>query len=265
MSLSGPAELLPLEEYPQVEDLVTEDDTPVDSIFSEKQQRLLTESLYSSWQPESPFIALANVGLFYALKKPPLVPNVLVSLDVTLPEDIWVKRHRSYFLWEYGKPPEVVIEIVPNQKGHELEHKLKEYALIGIPYYVVLDPEQQLSPNLLHCYQLNHLGYVEMTKPWLPKVGLGLQLWEGLYEEREETWLRWIDSSGNLILTGAEQAQQAQKRVEQQRAEQAEQRSEQAEQRAEWAEQRAERAKQRAEQLADYLRTLGIDPNQINP
>ncbi len=246
MSLSLPVEPLPLEESPQIEDLVTEDDTPVDNIFSEKQQRLLTESLYASWHPEPPFIALANVGLFYAIKKPPLVPDVLVSLEVTLPDDIWVKRHRSYFLWEYGKPPEVVIEIVSNQKRHELEHKLKEYAFIGIPYYVILDPQQQLSPQLLHCYQLNHLGYIEMTNAWLPKVGLGLQLWEGRYEDRTETWLRWIDANGNLILTGAEQAQQIQ-------------------QQADKAEQRAVQAEQRAEQLADYLRTLGIDPNNLNP
>jgi len=36
---------LPPELWPEVEHLVTEDDTPVDNIFSEKQQRLLTESL----------------------------------------------------------------------------------------------------------------------------------------------------------------------------------------------------------------------------
>jgi hypothetical protein len=47
------------------DDLVTEDDEPVDNIFSEKQQRLLTESLYNGWKPEQSFLTLANVGLFY--------------------------------------------------------------------------------------------------------------------------------------------------------------------------------------------------------
>ena len=37
---------LPPELVPCVDDLVTEDDTPKDSLFSEKQQRLLIESLY---------------------------------------------------------------------------------------------------------------------------------------------------------------------------------------------------------------------------
>jgi hypothetical protein len=35
--------VLPPELWPDVEHLVTEDDTPVDGIFSEKQMRLLTE------------------------------------------------------------------------------------------------------------------------------------------------------------------------------------------------------------------------------
>ena len=34
---------------PNLDDLVTDDDTPLDSIYTEKQQRLLTEPLYSSW------------------------------------------------------------------------------------------------------------------------------------------------------------------------------------------------------------------------
>ena len=42
------AEDLPEEFLPDIDDLVTEDDIPVDNIFSEKQQRLLTEPLYSS-------------------------------------------------------------------------------------------------------------------------------------------------------------------------------------------------------------------------
>jgi hypothetical protein len=57
------AEPLP-EIRPPLDDLVTEDDTPVDNMFSEKQQRLLTEPLYSSWDAGRPFLATANVGLF---------------------------------------------------------------------------------------------------------------------------------------------------------------------------------------------------------
>lgn len=101
---------------PDISHLVTEDDAPMDNP-SEKQQRLLTESLYSSWSPSIPFLAAANVGLFYALHQPPVVPDVLLSLEVSLAEDWWQKQHRSYFFWEFGKLPEVVIEIVSNRQG----------------------------------------------------------------------------------------------------------------------------------------------------
>jgi hypothetical protein len=45
---------LPIDVSALVENIVTEDDEPLDNLFSEKQQRLLTESLYSSWTPPVP-------------------------------------------------------------------------------------------------------------------------------------------------------------------------------------------------------------------
>ncbi|NJO14762.1 MAG: Uma2 family endonuclease [Thioploca sp.] len=241
------------QDWPNIDHLVTEDDTPVDNIFSEKQQRLLVESLYTSWRgadPKRQFLALANVGLFCGINQPPLVPDALLSLEVKLFEDIWTKAHRSYLLWEYGKPPEVVIEIVSNRKGHELDSKLHDYARIGVAYYIVYDPEKQLSEKLLYLYERRHISYVEISGPWLPEVELGLTLWHGQYEDREDTWLRWCDPQGNLILTGAERAEQERQHAEQeyQRAEQEHQRADQESQRAEQEHQRAEQERQRAEQ-----------------
>ncbi len=99
-------EVPPVELRPSVEHLVTEADTPVDNTFSEKQRRLLTEPLYSSWAGLGggrSFVAMANVGLFYAVRQPAFVPDVMLTLDVELPADLWPKAHRSYFVWEYGK------------------------------------------------------------------------------------------------------------------------------------------------------------------
>ena len=103
-----------------VPDLTTEDETPVDNLPSEKQQRLLTEPLFSSWTGPGqgrPFLAAANVGLFWIPRDPAIVPDVLLSLDVTVPQDWWAMR--SYLLWEFGKAPEVVIEMVSNTRGEE--------------------------------------------------------------------------------------------------------------------------------------------------
>ncbi len=220
--------------------IITEDDAPVDNLFSERQQRLLADSLYTSWDAAGahrPFLAMTNVGLFFALSTPPYVPDVLVSLDVRLPDDPFPKKNRSYFIWEYGKPPEIVIEIVSNRKGGELDEKLDGYARLGVTYYIVYDPELLLTQQALYVYARRDLRFVPIAPETLPGIGLGVTLWEGEYEDLSGVWLRWIDSEGNLLLTGKERAEQERQRAEQER--------------------------QRAEVLAAKLRELGIDPDQI--
>jgi hypothetical protein len=234
-----------------VDDIVTENDAPVDNIFSEKQQRLLTEALYTSWPgPEDetgrlrPFLAAANVGMFASLHRPPLVPDVFLSLDVTVAENWYEKRHRTYFFWEFGKPPDVVIEIVSNRKGNEAGSKMQEYALMGIPYYVIFDPTSQLSEDSLRVFELRPRSFQHSADNFFPTVGLGVCLWEGSYEGKYAVWLRWCDRHGNMLPTGKERADQE----------------------AERAKQEAERANQEAERaarLAARLRELGVDPDKI--
>jgi Uma2 family endonuclease len=232
--------------------VVTEDDTPVDNFLSEKQQRLLTEVLYNGWVPPTDtqsFIASANVGVFYNIGLPPLVPDVFLSLDVTMPQDWGEKKNRSYFTWQFGKAPDVVIEIVSNREGNELGSKLKDYARMGVPYYAVFDPLQMLGDQLLRTYQLNIRQYLEMENFWFAGVGLGLSLWEGIFESKQDVWLRWCDETGKVLPTGIESTQAAK------------QEAESAKQEAESAKQEAEAAKQRAAQLEAQLRALGIEPN----
>jgi hypothetical protein len=44
---------------------------------------------------------------------------MLLSLGVQRPTDLSQRRNRSYFVWEFGKVPEVCIEIVSNAEGDE--------------------------------------------------------------------------------------------------------------------------------------------------
>ena len=73
---SGPLLELRPEDHPRVSHLITEDGKPVDGILTEKQMRLLTEPLQTGWSaPEGqPFVVMANVGVFYANREPPIVP-----------------------------------------------------------------------------------------------------------------------------------------------------------------------------------------------
>lgn len=254
--LVGPEEIV---DELDISHLVIEDDTPVDNLQFEKQQRLLVEPLYSSKVLPPPFLATANVGLFYKLKGDPIVPDVMLSLGVQCAEDLTQKKNRSYFVWEFGKTPEVCIEIVSNTEGDELALSRKSqqkgkttskkdiYAQIHTPYYVVFDPLQylqgadEMNGTLLQVWTISPTGYRELTAEsglfttgqfvWLEGVGLGLTLWEGQFEEAiSRLWLRWCDQEGRVIPTGAEQA---------------------------------ERAGQRAERLAERLRAMGVNPDEI--
>ncbi|HAG85655.1 MAG TPA: hypothetical protein DCL61_32090 [Cyanobacteria bacterium UBA12227] len=257
---------------PNIDHLVVEDDTPVDSFIQEKQQRFLVECLYTSLKLESPFLAAANVGLFYAIKRSALVPDVMLSLEVAMPDDWSQKKNRSYFVWELGKLPEVAIEIVSNKKGKELDTKLKDYARAGVAYYVVFDPLKKLDESVVRVYGLREGNYFQLETNWMEGVELGLTLWDGEFESKHYNWLRWCDRNGNLLLTGDERATEVERQLElererteqeRQRAEQAEQLIEQERQRAEQAEQLVEQERQRAERLAALLREQGIDPNEV--
>ncbi len=243
---------------PDISHIETEDDEPVDNLPSEKHQRLLVEPLYSSTILERPFLAAANVGLFDGVNDNPIVPDMLLSLGVQVADDWWAKENRSYFVWEFGKRPDVVIEIVSNRKGGEDSRKFTRYALVSVPYYVIFDPQHLLQEADLRVYELQAGRYVLRSDDQCPYVGLGLMIWEGTYEDKHDHWLRWCDLEGNVLLTGAEQAAEAR-----QQAAQAQQQVAQAQQQAAQAQQQAAQERQRAELLAAKLRELGINPDEL--
>jgi hypothetical protein len=251
---------------PDISHLITEDDEPVDSILSEKQQRLLTEPLYSSWSGPLPeedglprfFLALANVGFFPTPENPALVPDMLLSADVQVDEDLTKKENRSYFQWRHGKAPDVVVELVSNRKGGELGERFRRYRRAGVSYYVVYDPLHRLGEVVLHAFQLAGNLYQRMGAPRFETLGLALIEWHGTFENHTGTWLRWCTLDGKLIPTGAERAEEAGKRAEDadKRAEEAGKRAEDADKRAEDERKRAEDADKRAALAEERMRQL---------
>lgn len=240
----------PLEQIlqPDISNLITEDDTPVDNFCSEKQQRFLTSSLYSA-KPTDIFIAAANVGIYHNLGEPPIVPDVFLSLDVETPQNWWEKAHRCYLVWQFGKVPEVAIEIVSNKIGEELGTKLQIYEKMRVSYYVVYDPAKHLSDTVLRIFEIKGRKYFETGQRWLEQVELGLTLWQGEFEGRSDLWLRWCDKNSNILLTGDE------------RAKEAETKAQQAETKAQQAETKAQQAENKAQKLVEQLRALGVEPD----
>jgi Uma2 family endonuclease len=220
--------------------LITEDDEPLDSPFQERQQAILTDSLYASWTGRDRFVSLRNVGVFGSLHHNAIVPDVLLTLDVDL---VPVTESRAYFVWDYGKPPDLVIEIVSKEPGGEDSSKLEKYAALGVPYYVIYNPFGFRGERTLKCFQRHGMGYLDIANPHLiPELGLGLTTWEGTYQGCQGKFLRFLDDQGNMLLTAEERAEQEHHRAEQEH-------------------QRAEQEYQRAERLAQKLREMGLDPD----
>lgn len=242
--ISVPAPRFVLDEQARraAENLVIETDDPVDNPFSERQQVLLTRTLYSSWVPpavaerQGPrlFWAAENVGVYADPYERPLVPDVFVALDVRAPAE---GDNKAYFLWDYQKPPEAVIEIVSNREGNELDSKLAIYSAWGVEYYVVFDPGRRVSRDQLHIFVLEGSEYRGQSSGFLPRLGIGLSIWRGTFENVPDTYLRWCDQNGTPLLTGDERSLQQSIR--------------------------ADKAENRAERLAAKVRELGIDPDSI--
>jgi hypothetical protein len=241
---------------PDLSKLITQDDTPVDSIFAEKEQRLLTHPLYCSWPGPGegkPFLALSNAGYFYNYLKPPLVPDMMLGIDVEKAGPLSSKEGHSYYQWLMEYPPAVVIEIVSDRRGGEETYKFRQYARAGVFYYAIHDPLNILEHGALRVYA-NQRGHFEPIAPApLPDLGLGLTLWTGVFEREEATWLRWCDADGRLILTGEEKVALVEQQAEQER------------QRADQERQRADEVQERMARLEAALRSRGIDPGQLQP
>jgi non-ribosomal peptide synthetase component E (peptide arylation enzyme) len=73
---------------------------------------------------------------------------------------------------------------------------------------------------------------------------LYLGVWQGAKEQRDGYWLRWWDELGNILPWAVEIVAQERQIAEQERL-------------------RAEQANERAEKLANYLRSQGINPDEL--
>ena len=73
----------------------------------------------------------------------PAAPDVYVAFGVA-------NRHRdSYVVWEEGKPPDFVLEVVsPSSRRDDEEDKPSKYAKIGVPELFLYHPEGGIEPAL---------------------------------------------------------------------------------------------------------------------
>src|SRR5207244_1154321 len=124
--------------------------------------------------------------------------------------------------------------ILSDTRGGEEDYKMRLYGRIGVPLYVLFDPQELLGHGVLRAFGLHRGRYQPAEPGWFPEVGLGLRLWTGLYAAHQQTWLRWCERDGRVIPTGAERAEEERRR--------------------------ADEAQEKVRRLAAQLRALGVEP-----
>ena len=184
------------------------------------------------------------------------VPNVPPTLDG--------QSRRSYVMWQEFVAPLIVLEFVSGNGAEErnrtpllrtdkqetkpgkfwvYENAIRP-AFYGI--YEVRKASVEVYSLIQNRYELvaaNDRGHYP-----IPQLGVELGIWQGSYQNMELPWLRWWDSQGNLLLSGAE------------RAEEERQRADREQEIAQQERQRADRAEDELEQLRAQLRSAGIEP-----
>ena len=295
-SPSVPPVPLTLPDHKQLPD---SDGTFVKNFQEHPQSIVLTSSIAPILQklhPDGQYCIGQDSGIYWRMMEPPekgaeapdwfYVPNVPPMLDG--------EYRRSYVLWKEYVAPLIAIEFVSGN-GNEERDKTPPSATekagkfwvyeqaIRIPYYAIFDGFRgnievyHLFDNRYTKIQPNDRGHYA-----IPPMGVEL----GLILENGVSWLRWWDDAGNLLLTGDERAiaeKQARLNAEaiadQQKAiadqqkliadqerlakQQAEAIADQERLAKQQAEAIAEQERQQKEKLANYLRSIGINPDAI--
>lgn len=260
-----------IQPFPDHTQLPESDGTFVKNFQEHPQSILLTDSIkltLDKLHPDGQYAIGQDCGIYWRMTEPPergaespdwfYVPNVPPTIDGI---------RRSYVLWQELIPPLIVIEFVSvdgseerdktplirNQPETQRPGKFWVYEQIIRPVFYAIYEVQKASVEVYILvaghYQLipaNERGHYPISP-----LGVELGIWQGRYQNSELPWLRWWDEQGNLLLTGWEQVEQERQLTEQER------------QRAERAELELEQQRQRAEQLAELLRSQGINPDEL--
>jgi hypothetical protein len=234
------------------------EDEPVDNTGQPLLAGALCESLEISGFIQPQMLIAVNFALCATLNEQ-FIAKAPDWLYIPSVKEILPGR-KSYTPHLEGDVPAVVMEFLSDKDGGEYSFK-RTYPpgkwffyeqILQVPVYIIFDPDG----GLLEYYELENKRY-ELKQPdengrhWIESMELFLGTWQGTKEGRTGYWLRWWEQTGNLLPWALELIEQERQRTEQER------------QRAEQERQRAEQERQEKERLIAYLRSQGIDPNNL--
>ncbi len=211
------------------------DEPPLETDFHREQIDLLIRLLKYWWRDRPDFYISGNLTVYYNEQQ--LKHRDFRGPDVFVVLGAEKKDRRSWAIWEEGgKYPNLVIELLSSSTATVDRGKKKDLYqdVWRVPEYYWFHPETlEFAGFHLVNGQYEEIAPTESGR--LQSLQLRLEL--GIHERQ----LRWFTADGDLIPLPEE--------AERQRAEQ--------------EHQRAEQERHSKERLESYLRSQGIDPNQL--
>jgi Uma2 family endonuclease len=201
--------------------LPDKDGTFVRNSYEYWQSHLLTDSLLPVADrlfPQGDYFIGEDCGIYWQLVDPP-------ERGVKAPDWFFVahtprlldgQMRRSYVLWREAIAPLLILEYISGDGRDERDRTPNEGKFwvyenrMHTGYYGIYDPNNRafemygLQGSQLMPLQPNGLGRFP-----LPVLNVQLGIWQGMYGGYQAPWLRWWDPQGNLLLTGAERAERA--------------------------------------------------------
>ena len=250
---------------PTQAELPYDDGIPMESPRHKAQMDLLIDSLLPKLAERTDGFVGGNMFVYFSLAQVKNQdfrgPDFFAVLEVPKGE------RRSWVVWEEGKAPDVVIELLSDSTAEQdkNEKKLIYQNQLRVSEYFWFDP---FKPDDWAGFFLQKGVY----QPLIPdeqnqlvsqSLGLALQRWQGSYKGIDATWLRWATLKGELLPTYEEQerlrAEQERLRAEQERL-----RAEQERLRAESAESQLKQLQSQLQQTARNLLQAGMTVEQAS-
>ncbi|NJL61984.1 MAG: Uma2 family endonuclease [Methylacidiphilales bacterium] len=173
---------------------------------------------------------LANQFLYYSQG----FPRLRVAPDVMVIFDVQPGGRDNYKVWEEGQVPQVVFEMTSKgTQNQDQEQKKTLYEQLGILEYWLFDPKGEWIAEKLRGYRLRDETYQLITDGQSQPLELEIKV-----EEQLLGFYR-MDTKEKLLIPTELAEQLLQER------------------------QRADTQQERADRLAQYLRSQGIDPDNL--
>jgi Uma2 family endonuclease len=190
--------------------LPSEDGVPLETNWHVMQMTLLMQSLKWHWRERSDFFVGGNMFVYWdetlARNKYFRGPDVFAVKD-----GVDNERTREHWeVWtENGRFPDLIVELISKStRKNDLTTKKQVYEeSFETPDFVAYDPDSKeffvwhKKDGRFQRVTANKQGRYRLAG-----IGLWIGPWHGTFDDRQDDWIRFFDSAGNLVLMRGEAA-----------------------------------------------------------